>query len=255
MVCHLRLSENKNLESILFVHGYGCSKEFFDKAFMDPTLKDFNLIGFDLPGFGQSKINTRFSFCIADYARISIRLLDTLEISHFHLVCHSMGGLIGIEIAGQFPNRILTFSNLEGNLTVEDCFISGSIIKKSYQEFIKGGRKEFEDFLRRQAKKDPALNSYLLSFRLASSRALYCSAEHTVNNSKNSIALKRFLKLKNQCYIYGEKNRGLFPGEKKLLENGVPLFYIENAGHFMAEENPEQTYSVIADFIKNRSGQ
>jgi len=255
IVCNLRLSNEKDFETILFIHGFGSSKIFFEQAFSDLSLKQFNIITFDLPGFGQSKILTDFSYSMADFAKVSLCLLDSCGINTFHLGCHSMGGLIGIEMAFMAPESILSFSCLEGNLTIEDCFISGLIIRESYQKFVKRGRIQCEDSLKKQARKNPVLYSYLQSFKQASSLALYKSAEHTVNDSKNSAPLKRFLKLKNQCYIYGEKNRNLYPGEKKLLDSGLPVFYIHNAGHSMAEENPEQTYSIIAEFIKTRRSQ
>jgi pimeloyl-ACP methyl ester carboxylesterase len=250
--CQIRLSEDNDIGTILFIHGFGSSRIFFKTAFSDLSLKKFNIITYDLPGFGLSKADQGFSFSMADFARVSFCLLDLLRIDRLHLVCHSMGGLIGIEMAYMAPERILSFSNLEGNLAIEDCFISGSIIKESYPIFEKSGRKKFEKALRKNAKNDPFLFSYWQSFRKASSVALYRSAEQTVDDSKNGFPLKRFLRLKNQCYIYGEKNRNQFPGEKKLHDSGIPVFYISDAGHSMAEENPEQTYSVIGQFILNK---
>lgn len=251
--CTLRLVRKQKRDCIVFIHGFGSSKLFFEKAFSVRSMKPFNVITFDLPGFGLSRADKKFSFSMIDFARISLRLLDTLQIFAFHLVCHSMGGLIGIEMADLAPDRILSFSSLEGNLTIEDCFISGTIIRESYEHFRRIGRKRFEEALMERARKDPFLFLYWQSFRKASSPALYRSAQQTVKDSENAAPLKRFLKLKNKCYIYGEKNRNQFPGEKQLLGFGVPVFYISDAGHSMAEENPDHTYSVIAGFIKNRS--
>ena len=46
-----------------------------------------------------------------------------------------MGGLIGIEMSESVPERIMSFVNLEGNLTLEDCFFTRKIIEYSYEDF------------------------------------------------------------------------------------------------------------------------
>jgi pimeloyl-ACP methyl ester carboxylesterase len=61
----------------------------------------------DLPGHGKTKINSqeaRFS----DWSRMLIRAIDAQSETRksFHLVGHSMGGYLAMEIAALFPQRI-----------------------------------------------------------------------------------------------------------------------------------------------------
>ena len=131
--------------------------------------------------------------------------------------------------------------------------MTGLVIKSSIDEFQQSGRKELEKQIEIEATSDPKLISYLKTFRQVDIQALYKSAEDTVRYSKDPQLIERFIQLPKKCYFYGEKNKGKFPAEKILTEAGVELFYIEKAGHMMAEENPRQLYARIKDFITTDS--
>ncbi|MHA2225795.1 MAG: alpha/beta fold hydrolase [Candidatus Hodarchaeales archaeon] len=244
-----RMSDNNLTPTIVFVHGFGSSKEYFKHAFSSASLDGYSLIALDLVGFGQSSTDNSFSYSMRDHSRIVIKTLDLMKIQSFHLCTHSMGGLVGIEIAERFPNRIETFLNLEGNLSLEDCFMTGKVIESSYKDFNEINRKVFEENLRKEADTDPTLHSYLETFKQASSIALYRSARHTVRDSADPRLIDRFIALHNRCYIYGEKNKNIFAVEKKLIDAGVSVLYVDHAGHSMAEENPFHLYTLVRDFI------
>ena len=243
-----RMRPAKGKDTIVFIHGYGSDKEHFRHAFNSPSLENFTLIALDLIGFGQSKGPDEFGYSMNDQAAVIIELLDKLKIETFHLCGHSMGGLIVMEIAEIIPRRVLSLINMEGNLTLEDCFISGLISGSSYEEFSERGRFKLEEDFRNAGINDPSLSEYADTFSIASTIALYKSAYHTVEESTKPL-VERFARIRNACYIYGEKNRGKLPGENLLHSAGVPIFYIDNSGHSMATENPEQLYEVIRAFV------
>ena len=239
-------------DTMVFIHGLGSSKEHFRYAFSSSSLEDFTLIALDLVGFGKSKGSDEFGYSMNDQASIVLELLDNLKTATFHLCGHSMGGLVAMNITELEPQRVLSFIDLEGNLTIEDCFISGKVAGSTFEEFADQGRRKLEKDFRDAGKDDPAMMEYAETFSMASTLALYKSACHTFEDSKTSL-LEKLLRIKNVCYIYGDKNRGIYPGENLLYASGVPIFYIENAGHSMAIENPEQLFSVIRTFIDRLS--
>ena len=237
-----------NNRNIVFIHGYGSSKEHFKYAFSLPVLKEFTLMALDLPGFGQSESPADFEFSMKDQADVVINLLKKININSCHLCAHSMGGLVAMEVAEIIPEKILSLINLEGNLTIEDCFLSGKVAGQKFSEFVKSGRRKLEREFRIAGMKDPSMNEYAESFSKASSGALYKSAYHTVKDSSTPL-IERFIRIKNTYYFYGEKNRGAFPAENLLLSAGIPVHYIENAGHAMAIENPKQLYGKIEAIV------
>lgn len=247
IACNYRHIEDA--DPIVFIHGFGCAKEHFRHAFDSSSIEKYSLIAIDLVGFGESRGPEGFEYSMEEQADVMLKVLDQLEVGSFHLCAHSMGGLIAMEMAGLAPERILSFIDLEGNLTPEDCVFTGRVAAQTYEDFEKRGRREFVYGLRSAASGDPAIEEYLETFKMASSAALYKSAVHTVADSKRSLVEGLSL-IRKPCYIYGERSRGIYPGEKLLQEKGLPLFYIKGAGHFMAVDNPEELYGVIASFIE-----
>jgi pimeloyl-ACP methyl ester carboxylesterase len=237
---------------IVFIHGFGSAKEHFRYAFDSPSLEKFHLLAVDLIGFGQSTGPDDFDYSMKAQAATVIELLDHLELHTFHLCGHSMGGLVVMRIAELEPQRVLSLIDLEGNLTLEDCFITGLVADSTLAEFTEKGRRKLENDFRKEGVSDPALPEYADSFVQASTVGLYKSACHTVEESSTPL-VEKLSKIKNACYVYGEKSRGVYPGEKLLHAAGVPVFYIDDAGHSMAVENPKQLYGVIRSFIDGLS--
>ncbi|MFX0114718.1 MAG: alpha/beta fold hydrolase [Candidatus Hodarchaeota archaeon] len=244
-----RITRATNYLTIVFIHGFGCVKEDFFSAFTDPSLAKFDLVTLDLPGHGQSSKPEDFDYSMRNLARIVLEALETLAIGDFHLCGHSMGGLIGLEIAEQHPEIVRSFMNLEGNLTSEDCFITRKIIRHSFNEFAATARKSIEKELEYSVHAGFFPLSYLRSFKKTSSSALYHAALDTVAKSDDPNLINRFIGLKNQCYVYGRKNKEKFPSEQFLLRANIPVFYVDNAGHAMAEENPSALYILLKNWI------
>ncbi|KAF7926421.1 hypothetical protein EAE99_005616 [Botrytis elliptica] len=61
-------------------------------------------------------------------------ILQDLSIQHFHLVGHSMGSLTALELASFHPQPVLSFVNIKGNLSPEDCFLSRQIFSCAHED-------------------------------------------------------------------------------------------------------------------------
>ena len=98
------------------------------------------------------------------------------------------------------------------------------------------------------------LEDYLKSLSKATPRSLYKSSISTVHESNHGDLLTRFTRLPfYKCYIYGEKNVGIFPAEGMLRQEEIPLFYISKSGHSMMNENPEEFYDLVLRIIQQVS--
>ena len=65
---------------------------------------------FDFPGHGATPFNEWDPLTPEDMAAIIINGIDNLGIDKFHLVGHSLGGWVGLEIASAYPDRVLSFT-------------------------------------------------------------------------------------------------------------------------------------------------
>jgi hypothetical protein len=149
-------------------------------------------------------------------------------------------------------NRVCSFVNAEGNLTSEDCTGSRRIAEMGEEEFVQVGFERFKRGLREEFERvgDSAGMEYLRSLSKATAESMYKSSASLVMESDSGNLLARFCELPfHKCYVYGEKNKGVFPAEKLLRQKGIPIFYISKSGHAMMEENPDEFYNLVLKMI------
>ena len=75
-------------KNIIFLHGWGSNKEIM-KCFKN-SFNDFRHIYIDMPGFGKSSNN--YILTTEDYAKITDKFLNELNISKDIIIGHSFGG-------------------------------------------------------------------------------------------------------------------------------------------------------------------
>jgi pimeloyl-ACP methyl ester carboxylesterase len=243
-------------ESIVFIHGLGASKETFLEALKRRKFQSYTMLAADLVGFGDSDKPANFSYKMKDQARILRRVIDLLGLNRFHLVAHSMGGIIGIELGEMIPHRVCSFINAEGNITAEDCTMSKQVADMNEKYLALKGFEQLKHSIAEESERnqDKALREYLNSLSKATPKSLYKSSISTVRESNFGDLLVRFAQLPfYKCYIYGERNKDVFPAEKMLEQKGIPLFYISNSGHSMMKENPDEFYNLILSIIKRET--
>ncbi|MEL6523338.1 MAG: alpha/beta hydrolase [Pseudomonadota bacterium] len=86
---------------VAFLHGIGGNTDSFQ-----PQLDGLNgtLYGLNLPGYGQSVLLTELTF--PNLAASLVQWLDALQIEKVHLCGQSIGGMIAIETACLYPERV-----------------------------------------------------------------------------------------------------------------------------------------------------
>ena len=90
--------------NLVLVHGYlGGSAQWAEQV--EQFSADFNVIAIDLPGFGQ-KNDIDAPDTISGFAESVLDRLDRQKIDRFHLLGHSMGGMIVQEMVTLAPRRI-----------------------------------------------------------------------------------------------------------------------------------------------------
>jgi len=92
------------MKSLVFVHGYlGGSMQWADQV--KTFGGQFRVITPDLPGFGENHAMTTPE-TIRGLAQYVLDELDRLGVDRFHLVGHSMGGMIVQEMVALAPERV-----------------------------------------------------------------------------------------------------------------------------------------------------
>lgn len=234
---------------ILFLHGFGSCKEDLADIALIPAFERYGYLAYDAPGCGQSHSDDLSTTDIPFLVATAEAVLSHFNVTQFHLIGHSMGGLTALILAQRCTGRVLSFVDIKGNLAPEDCFLSRQIVL-----FPSEDPEEFLDaFISRTCSTKSYANSlYASTLRTrVRAKAIRPIFESMVHLSDNENLLGWFLDLPfPRMFMFGEENRGLsYLGQ--LGEGGVNLAQIAQSGHFPMYSNPVEMYGRIEKFLQS----
>jgi pimeloyl-ACP methyl ester carboxylesterase len=248
----IRLSVKLRLVSddlVMLLHGFGCAKECFDEAFVAEGLQDLSICTFDFPGHGKSERSDASIYSLQAYADITNMLLERISPKTVSMVCHSMGGAVGL-IATQERSDVGMFVNVEGNLVASDCgIVSRSTASQSFDTFERSGYRDFLQGLKRSTRKRD--KAWARWYEQADPCALHETALSLVEWSDSSKLLDLFKSLHSRTYIYGENEVKdyLMPDLQ-----GVSTYCMPEAGHFVMLDSPDAFYPLVSRLVHRDTG-
>ncbi len=233
---------------LVSLHGFGSTKEDYADLAMHPAYEGRGLIFWDAPGFGASEVSDPNALSIPFLVNVAIAACDALGIEVCHLSGHSMGGLTGLVLSHQFPDRVLSFMDIEGNVAPEDCFLSRQIVEfpaESAEDFAR----EFQSRVRFRSEYGSALYAAGLTAKVRDSsyEPIFTSM---VDLSDTAPLMEWFTSLScPRCFIYGEQNRHLSYLDH-LRSTDVGVIEIPFSGHFPMYSNPPALWAAMAAFME-----
>ena len=236
---------------IVFLHGFGSTKEDYVDIAYDASFAGRPFVAYDAPGCGETVCGDLSKVSIPFLVQTARAVLREARIERFHLVGHSMGGLTGLLLAHEEPERVLSFVDIEGNLAPEDCFLSRQVVTYPSDD----AERFFADFIER-TRRSPFFSSALYAANLrhkvrpGAVRGIF---ESMVELSDHGDLMSKFLALPfPRMFMYGEQNSSLsyLPA---LAAAGVELAEIPNSGHFPMYSNPVAMWRRIAEFQNSGS--
>lgn len=238
---------------ILFLHGFGSTKEDYADLALRAAFDERELIAYDAPGCGASTLDDPAALSIPFLVDVVKAVCDAHGLEKMHLSGHSMGGLTGLLFALHHRERVASFFNIEGNLAPEDCFLSRQIVTHGGDDdatFLSA----FTARIRRRPESGSALYAAALpaKVRAASARPIFTSM---VALSDNAPLADQFIGLPcPKAFVHGAENRHLsyLP---RLAAQGVDVIEIPNAGHFPMYSNPTTLWNVLQGFIERAEEQ
>ncbi|MEM7114650.1 MAG: alpha/beta hydrolase [Chloroflexota bacterium] len=242
---------NGRFAPIVFLHGFGSTKEDYVDIVHHPLFDGHPFIAYDAPGCGETRCSNLAAISIPFLVETAVKLLDHFNIERFHLVGHSMGGLTALMLAHQYPGRVISFVDIEGNIAPEDCFLSRQIFDYPSDN----DEAFFEQFIER-TRHAPAFASALYAASLrhkVRSGAVRGIFESMVQLSDHGDLMRKFLALPcPKLFMYGEQNADLsYLGH--IEAQGVQLAEIPACGHFPMYSNPALMWEKIVTFLEGQA--
>ncbi len=238
-------------ETILYLHGLGCSKDDFLGATTADELEAYALAAFDFPGFGHSSYHENMALGIDDLVEITDIFVSRLTLGDLVFVGHSMGGLVALLYIEKYGEHVKGFISVEGNVASEDCFISREVTQYTRAEFRGAGFRNLRQKLSRL--KNRGYQKYVNTLeRYSSPQAIFDYSPSLVAYSDNGNLIQRFTQLEiPKVFIYGSENKGLsyIP---HLRERGCEVVEVSKSDHFPFYDNPRDYYRAISNFMEKR---
>jgi pimeloyl-ACP methyl ester carboxylesterase len=243
--------------TVLFIHGIGESGLCFLEAFDASLLGDFNIIVPDLLGFGRSPPSADHDYTFSKQIARMRALLDGLGVDEFNLVGHSMGGIIGTLFCHHHGDQVLSFVNIEGDLTSDARFITEPAMQSEadgrFEEWLR------DDFAQHQitnlCHQWPSTVRYLASLNMCQSSAfLACVHEiyalmESLPDSNLALIGKTYLELNTpRVFCWGTES----------LSDGAQVFLTDSnlehkafcgSFHWVMLDQTIQFYSFLSEFL------
>ena len=235
---------------LVLVHGFlGSSKMW--KPQIDFFKDHFRIITPDLPGFGKSN-KAKSHNSIQSIANLLINCLEEKKIHKFHLLGHSMGGMVVQEMAkkvgdkisklvcystgprGEMPGRFETVDESRENLQKSGLETMARNIAKTW--FIKGEKAKYFDVCIETGKQTSmeAVDNSLVAFK-------NWNGVDTLKNIKNKTLI-----------IWGDQDKSYNFEQVQTLEKNIEnskLIIFKNCAHNVHLEQPDQFNKTIKDFL------
>lgn len=232
---------------LVFLHGFGSTKEDYADVVHQAALDDHPVIAYDAPGCGASTCENPDDISIPFLVDVAEQVLRELGADRYHLFGHSMGGLTALLLADENPDRVASLTSIEGNLAPEDCFLSRQAITHQNddpEEFLA----DFTDRVSSSRFATSALYAASLphKVRAAAVAPIFRSMVHLSDHGR---LLDRFLALPAPTmFMYGAQNSSLSYLDK-LAADGVELAEISRCAHFPMYSNPTEMWDRITRFV------
>ncbi|KUP05312.1 hypothetical protein Q75_12325 [Bacillus coahuilensis p1.1.43] len=247
------VSEQKDAETFLFIHGLGCDSTLWDDIM--PFLKPkYNLVVFDLPGHGRNKLSENVGFSLSLIFSDIEHILFTENIPSCHVVGYAGGGNIALEAV------------LKQKKWVRSLTLISTPIFMPFQIGDQEMRKRFAKI--EEGKKQQVFKSIIDGITVIASEERKSRLEGMMNRvdirsykdfykvCKNSIQEYSPEKFKNvdlPIFLLVGEFDATFPPKLHLFDdtylNSSRFLIIPNAGNAVMVDTPKQLVELLDDFV------
>ena len=243
---------------LVFIHGVGLSKEIW-KPQVDYFSPKYRVVTYDFLGHGLSP-SPRSEPEIDDYVEQLNELIDSLNISTFSLIGHSMGAIISVAYSLKYQNKINALIPLNivykrsgnarkqvldrANMVLESGKI-GNIDQTMRRWFKNKTGAAYSNKIDkvRQLLSDARPKGYGIAYKL------FAESDYIFENMLHKLKVPAL-------YLTGSNDPNSNSRMSQEMANDSPRALskiIDNEAHMMAFISPDKVNPIIEDFIKDNA--
>jgi pimeloyl-ACP methyl ester carboxylesterase len=237
-------------QPVLFLHGWLGSWRYWFPT-MKVVAEHFRTYSFDFLGFGHSQ-GSNEQKNIGTYSRQVVRFLDDLGIDRVLLVGHSMGGMVAMKTALDYPERVarvvtvgapfqgkslLWMLKLTSNPMIANTFARWSWLRRCLFAFFMG------------RVKDPAVEEILTESLLSSGSTINATLRsmlHTdLRPELDGLQVPAFI-------VHGGRDEIVSPTQVNLFDNLslAEVLLMAESRHFPFLDDPDMFNLMLLQFLK-----
>lgn len=235
--------------TLLFLHGLGDRGATFDVLIRDLRLARFRMLVPDLPGYGASA-KPASPLPLTRLADILAAWLGEACKGPVVLVGHSMGGTLAQLIAERHPALVKGLMNVEGNICLDDCTVSGCVARQALEEFLSPGFSRLVATMERAGRKDAATRTYAASLKICDPASLHLHSTELVELSRPGDLARRMAALPVSVRYVAASPGGAGVSALALLKAaGVPTTVLSPSGHSPQFDQPDALVAALVKFL------
>lgn len=248
-------------EPILMLHGLGATKAEFMPTLAALAPAGFRVVAIDLPGFGDSDKPLAAPYDAPFFARWVLATMDALGIGRAHVLGHSMGGRVALEVGMRHPERVeglvlmtpsmawLAERRWAGWLKLVRPELGliqpapKAVVESVVKRVVPGSQSQFVR---------PALDEFLRAYLTPRGRAaFYASARQIVLDDPGDFWAALEALSPRSLFIWGRQDTLVPIGFMRHVERVLPdAHHVElDCGHVPQLEQPARLHEAVARFL------
>ncbi len=252
--------------AVILLHGFGDTGDMWAPLAAVLT-KDHTVIVPDLRGMGLSA-HPDSGYTKKNQALDIAGVMDALQVKRADLVTHDIGNMVGYALAAQFPQRIARWAVIDAPLpgigNWESILRSPLLWHFNFrgpdeERLVRGRERIYLDRFYNELSADPTTidtetrDHYAALY--AKPRAMHDAFEQFGAFSQDATDNKALLAQGGKLTmpvlgIGGEKSFGTgMADELRFVANHVSSGIVPHSGHWIMEENPQATVTIVTEFL------
>lgn len=247
--------------TLILLHGF-LSSTFCYRKLLSILTEKYTVYLIDIPPFGQSGKSSKYTYSLTNIAKTILTFIDMHKLEKVILIGHSMGGQIGLNMCKQRPDLIEKIILLAGSgyLAAPSRWLKRASYVPFFSYFVKryleksGIEKNLRQVVYDQSMIDDDMrDGYTAPF--LQGKAIFKALGKMARDKEDDLTENDLHTIHTNCLLlWGRYDKVVPLSIGKRLHKDLPcsqLIIIEDTGHLLPEEKPEEVFHHINNFITN----